>query len=662
MSPLRFMDRVKFFVERQFLKGAGFQLLFVGFLIALLSTVGGLLVAPFGEPFENVGAAVWWAFLRLTDPGYLGDDEGTWRRLVSTFLTVSSYVVFLGALVAIMTRWLIAKMTDLERGLTPVTLKRHIVVLGWTSRTLPLLTDLLRSSGRMRRFLERNDTSKLQLVVLSETVSAAKLLELQNEPGIGRRARQVILRSGTPIQPDALHRVACLDAAVVIVPSGSQGRSSLVTSDVETVKALLSIAAQARQNQAPLPYVVAEIQDLRKRPVIERAYPGAVEVVAGDVTISRLMAQNILHPGLSEIYNELLTAGEGNGIYVRSGEAMGELTLEALAAQCPQAIVLGMLRPSAAGWTVELLADSAKKVYVEDRVVMLARDYADTQPNRTAERLPLIQRKAPRKTELKAEAETHRVLVLGWNRRVPSLIAEFGSYSQHRFNVDVVSVVPAADRNAEVQEYAGDLPNVQCRHINADYMVEGELRRLNPHTYDSILLLSNDRLASGEEADARAMLGYLQLDEILAREARRPQLIMEISDPDNGSLLTVNQTEMLIRPMILSHMLAQVALRRELGAVFEELFTAGGVEFSFRSAADYLADLDVDFHTLEKAVAVRGEIALGVYRKHPADGGHPLELNPDREANLKLEQEDLVVVLADTVNTLPAHFEAPVNT
>src|SRR5690606_16541197 len=107
---------------RQFVKGAAFQLLVVMLFIGLLSVIGGLLVAPTGAPFADIGDAIWWAFLRLTDPGYLGDDHGTWRRFVSTLLTVSGYVVFLGTLVAIMTRKLIAIMADLERGLTPVSI------------------------------------------------------------------------------------------------------------------------------------------------------------------------------------------------------------------------------------------------------------------------------------------------------------------------------------------------------------------------------------------------------------------------------------------------------------------------------------------------------------------------------------------------------------
>ncbi|KXS48063.1 MAG: hypothetical protein AWU57_5338, partial [Marinobacter sp. T13-3] len=181
MLPFRLIDRIKFVVERQLVKGAGFQLLVVGMFIALISLIGGLLaVIPPGHEFEGAGSAIWWAFLRLTDPGYLGDDVGTWQRIVSTLLTISGYVVFMGTLVAILTRWLIAKMAELERGLTPVTLKNHLVVLGWTAQTPPLVAELFGSTGRMRRFLEKHDAQKLRLVVLAEEAGAGQLHELRN--------------------------------------------------------------------------------------------------------------------------------------------------------------------------------------------------------------------------------------------------------------------------------------------------------------------------------------------------------------------------------------------------------------------------------------------------------------------------------------------------
>ncbi|MDL0431161.1 ion channel DMI1 [Marinobacter sp. TBZ242] len=645
MLPFRFVDRVKFIVERQLVKGAGFQLLVVGVFIGLISLIGGLLVIPFGEPHEDVGSAIWWAFLRLTDPGYLGDDVGNWQRLVSTVLTISGYVVFMGTLVAILTRWLIAKMADLERGLTPVTLRNHIVVLGWTSQTLPLLGELLGSSGRMRRFLEKHDTNRLRLVVLSETASAAQVHELRNEPGIGRKARQIILRSGAAIQPDALQRVACLDASAVIVPSAAHEAGSLVTSDIETVKALLSIAAQARHLGAPLPFVVAEIQDIRKHPVIERAYPGELEVVAGDATISRLMVQNILHPGLSEIYNELLTAGEGCEMYIRGGESLAGLTLGELASQRPRVIVLGILKPAEKGWDVQMPASSDTLIAAEDRVVMLARDYDETEPDPRAPALPVIRRGQPVSQSVAVSERVHRVLVLGWNRRLPSLIDEFSSYHQMRFEVDVVSVVPAWERQQEIDRYLGHQRDVICRHVEADYMVEGELRRVGPLNYDSIMLVSSDRLASGEEADARAMVGYLQLEDLLSEGDVRPQLIMELSDPDNRNLLTGHQSEMMISPMIVSHVLAQVALRRELRVVLDELFTVGGAEIQFRNPHDYPLPASADFQLVEKVLAAKGEVALGIWRHQPDRHGHHVKLNPPRDEYLDLNTTDSLVVL-----------------
>lgn len=645
MLRFRFVDRVKFILERQLVKGAGFQLLVVGVFIFLISLIGGLLVMPLGEPFGNIGEAVWWAFLRLTDPGYLGDDVGKWQRLVSTILTISGYVVFMGTLVAILTRWLIAKMADLERGLTPVTLRNHIVVLGWTSQTLPLLSELLGASGRMRRFLEKHEIKRLRLVVLSEHASSGQAHELRIEPGIGNKARQIILRSGLAIQPDALQRVACLEAAAVIVPSATHQAGSLVTSDVETVKALLSIAAQARHRNTALPYVVAEVQDIRKLPVIERAYPGAVEVVAGDATISRLMVQNILHPGLSEIYNELLTAGYGNEIYVRGGEALAGMTLAELAAQRPKAIVLGLLKAVSTGWDIRLPASSDSLIETSDRVIMLARDYLETEPDTKAPVLPAISRSEPISRPPAQSEQIHRVLVLGWNRRVPSLIGEFSSYHQKQFEVAVVSVVPAKERQQEIDRYLGEQQRVVCRHVEADYMAQGELRRVGPLNYDSIVLLSSDRLASGEEADARAMVGYLQLEDILSEGSRRPQLIMELSDPDNRDLLTGSRSEMMIGPMIISHVLAQVALRRELRVVLDELFTTGGAEIQFRAPDNYSLPASVSFQVLEKILAAEGEIALGVYR-HQADAtGRHLQLNPPRETWLDLLPGDRLVSL-----------------
>lgn len=650
MFQLRFVDRVKFFMERQFVKGALFQLLIVAAIIGLISLVGGLLVYPGDPASTDLPDAVWWAFLRLTDPGYLGDDEGTWRRVVSTFLTVSGYVVFLGALVAIMTQRLIAIMRELEQGLTPVTMKDHVVILGWTNRTVPLVRELMRSEKTMRHLFLRPKTNRLRLVILVDEVSTWHARELQDDPDIGPWVSDVVLRSGSALQPDALHRAACLNAAVVIIPSGSQGAPSLVSSDVETIKALLSLDSQARHKKVAPPYVVAEVQDIRKMPLLRRAYGGRLEVVAGDTTISRLLAQNVLHPGLSAVFSELMTAREGNEFYLRDAAPVAGKTLSMVAASCPKAIVCGVLRPTeSGGWQPLLNTSSDLVIEAQDHLVVMAEAYENTDPKTPQHRLLEKIDRAPKPTlPVPSSLNGNRLLILGWNHHIPALIHELSTYAGKKVEVDVVSVMPIEERELAIERYSGQNQSITCRHIETDYMREGELRDITPAAYDTIILVSSDRLPSGEEADARVIVGYMILDEMLRSADPYPQVILELSDPDNEPLIIRNQSETIISPLVLSHLLGQVAQRPELRLIFDELFTVGGAEILFRPPADYGLTQPLAFWKLEAAVAKFGETALGVYREQVQAGQPRLVLNPVKDTAFQLAAGDKVVVLTTT--------------
>ncbi|MYF16648.1 MAG: hypothetical protein F4215_04335, partial [Gemmatimonadetes bacterium] len=70
----RVKNYLKFRVERLLLSGAHSRLLFIATLIGIVAVGGGLLVQGTDAPFDDRETAIWWAFLRLTDPGYLGDD------------------------------------------------------------------------------------------------------------------------------------------------------------------------------------------------------------------------------------------------------------------------------------------------------------------------------------------------------------------------------------------------------------------------------------------------------------------------------------------------------------------------------------------------------------------------------------------------------------
>ena len=329
MNKFRIKESFSFFLERQFIKGTHVQLLFVVALIGLLSIAGGLMVMPVEDPDKSLGETLWWSFLRLTDTGYLGDDEGAWRRVVSTFLTVAGNVVFIGSLVAIITTWLNRKIRSLEQGLTKVSARNHVVILGWTNRTVHIAAELFQSSKRVKKFLKRHGVRNLKLIILSDDVNPFRLQELRDHPLIGKRAKEIILRSGDNIDREHLQRVDCIHASAIIIPGKSTGDSELITPDVETIKTLLSLNSelQAHHKSAKKPFVVAEIQDENKLRAAQRSYSGPMEVIPSDSILSRLIAQNLHHNGLSVVFNELLSHSQNNNLYVQDLPGAEGLTL-----------------------------------------------------------------------------------------------------------------------------------------------------------------------------------------------------------------------------------------------------------------------------------------------------------------------------------------------
>jgi len=641
MLRLPLVDRFKFFIERQFVKGAGFQLLIVAVVIGLISLAGGIALR-LTESDTGLVDAIWWAFLRLTDPGYLGDDEGTWARTVSTFLTVSGYVVFMGTLVAIMTRWLIARMLEFERGLTPVAMHNHIVILGWTNRTLPLLRELIGKHGSRDRIRAAFGMRRLRAVVLSEDVSPAHFQAIRADPALRRSARDIVLRYGSVLEEAAIHRAACLNAAAVILPGGYGRGSELVSADVEITRALLSIDTRAAGLGQPPPLMIAEIRDSRRVKMLTSAYRGPLEVIPTDDTINRLLVQTMLHPGLAAFLGEVLASQTGNEFRLAEAGRLAGASLREAQTRLPRAIVLGLLRQQGPARAAMLCPPSETRIEQQDLLVLLARSVADTQPQTGARGSWSVGERRP-KSGRRAHAGRLHLLLLGWSERVPGLLDELASYPALQVEIDLLSIVDVQLREREIERYSKRAAGVSVRHVETDYLLTGELERLDLAGFDSIFLLSSDRLDSAEEADARVIVGHRIIEAALAEAARKPQLLVELSDPANQGLIDSKSVETLVSPMLVSHLMAQVALRREIRLVFDELFTEGGAEIVFRPAADYHISTHHSFAALEAKVAERGDVLLGL---QPAD--QMLMLNPAREQVFEMHPDDRLCVLTRT--------------
>lgn len=640
--PFRPLDRAKFAIERWLVRGAWHRVALAALLIILISTLGGALVLIWGQGFRGFSEAIWWSFLRLSDPGYLGDDAGLINRTVSTVLTVLGYVVFLGALVAIMTQGLVARMEKLEAGLTPVIRDGHLLVLGWTSRTDSIVRELLLSQGRARRFLERRGGHSLHIVVLAEKVTAGFVQNLRDSVGPAWDERRVTVRSGSPLRPEHLARVDAAHAAVILIPGADFARGA-VQSDTQTIKALLSLEALAAGEKRP-PRVVAEILEAKNVQLARRAYQADAEIISSDEVVSRLLAQNIRHPGLSRVYDEILTHQTGNEIYIREADELTGLQIEELHRHFEHAVLMGLVRPSERGFRPLLNPPAGTRVAEGDRLVLLAKDYDESKPADAPVRARFA-RGERRSKEPSGAQEPRRVLILGWNHRVPALAAALRSNEHERYEISIASKMAISDRQERLKSVTSG-SSASIIQVETDFTDPDAMRALRPERAQSIVFMGSDWTESAEESDARTLMGSLIVDELVRERDDKPSVIMELLDPDNATLVARSRGELIISPLLLSHLMTQVALRQELQSVFDELFRVGGAEITFRPVTRYVDSAELTFGDLEVAVAAVGETALGVRSRST---GH-VELNPPRQKIWRQPAEHDVVALVTTAD------------
>lgn len=647
----RWRNRLKFKLERLLLHSALTRLLVIAVVIALVSLVGGLLAYWATGHLDEPDKSIWWAFLRLSDPGYLGDDEGTVLRMISTVLTVLGYVLFMGALIAIMTQWLNATIERLQMGLTPITEDDHLLILGWNNRTPTIVQQLLASEGRVRRFLRRHGKRQLRIVILTDKVSPPLVQDLKDRLGPLWDPGQIAFRSGSPLRLEHLHRVDYLNTSAILLPASDFTAEGETAADARTIKALLSTGRARAENEpgwdGELPLMVAELFDSDNLSVAQRAYGGPIELLASDEIISRLIAQQVHHPGLSYISDELLSNDLGNKFFIRECPQFSGELMHRVADAFPQAVLLGVTRSIGQTFEPILCPPADFRFEAGDSLVFIARDYDHTEPVKDFRPADTLPPQSPAAEEAQL-VEAKRILVLGWNHRAPTLLREFDHYGLSQTQIDVVSLVPAEQRNQIIADRDLQLPHLQLRQIEADWTARRAMMKLEPGSYDNVVLLASDWMASAEQSDARTIMGYLVLNDALdvASGRRRPCVLVELADAGNADLVDRERDDVFISPLLMSHMLSQVALRSELRSVFEELFAAGGAEIFFQRARRYaMAGKQIAFREIQAAVAAVGEIAIGLRFAGNTDLPGGILLNPDDDQEFALAETDELVVI-----------------
>jgi voltage-gated potassium channel Kch len=447
---------------------------------------------------------------------------------------------------------------------------------------------------------------------------------------------RVVCRTGSPV-----------DLADLQVASPQTARSVIVLSpendpdpDAQVIKTILALTRSPGRRADPY-RIVAEIHDPANMEAARLVGGHEAALVDKRETISRLLVQSSRQSGASIVYNDLLDF-EGDELYLRADERLAGMTFGDALFAYDDCSVIGLRLDGS------VLLNPHPELPIDARTELIA----------IAEDDAHLATATPFQGEIEGDAivarppgasDPARVLILGWNSRTPSVIAEFDKYLAPGSQVKVVADwAPARD---VIAREAGELSNAALEFEVGNTTDRRTLDALGVGGYQHVVVMCYSEQLDHQRADARTLVTLLHLRDIVGGTDAQLTITSEMLDDRNRELAQVTQVDdVIVSDRVLSLMLTQLSENENLAAVFAELFAAEGSEIYLRPASGYVQlGREMTYATVVEAARRRREVAVGFRLKEgeadPSPGG--FQLNPRKSARVTFDEDDRVIVLAE---------------
>ena len=596
------------------------------FVVAVIGVVLiTLLVAIlYPVPDTDLSALLWNSMMRTLDPGTMGGDSGPFGFLLG-MLAVTLFGIFLiSALIGIINTGLEGKLADLRKGRSRVVESGHTVILGWSQEIFTVVSELVAANENLKRSA---------IVILSGRDKGEMDDDIRSRlPSTGRTS--IVCRSGDPMDIDDLEiaRLETSRSIVILSPENDDP-------DADVIKTMLAVTNHPRRRPEPY-HIVAELRDAANMDVARLVGGAEVQLILSGDLIARIVAQTCRQTGLSIVYTELLDFA-GDEIYFASiPELVGRTFGDALLA-FEESTLIG-LRSADAKPTLNPPMDTV--IAPGDHLIVISAD--DDTVRLSSETLPVDEAaiRTPARTELAPE----RTLVLGWNRRAPTIIRELDGYVANGSAVVVVADSPGVE--AALDAIVPTLANQTVRFERADTTSRTVLESLDVGVFDHIVVLCYSDSLETQRADSRTIITLLHLRDIEERDGLDISIVSEMLDLRNRALAEVTHADdFIVSARLVSLLMAQVSENAQLNAVFADLFDVAGSEIYLRPAHEYLEPgAEVSYATIVASARRRDEVAIGVRTQADVGAGEAgVRINPPKSTRLTLGPRDAVIVLAE---------------
>ena len=589
-------------------------------LLSALVMVGGGAFIWLLVPDLPGEESVWNSYTYLVDPGTHVAVEGWGHRIVGVLVTLAG-LLFFALLIGLVSDGLGERMDELRRGRSRVLEEGHVLVLGWSDKVLPLIRELAVA----------NESAGGGVVVVLSGMEKQEM-EASIAEGVPElRGTRVVCRSGQPTHVADLRKVAAQHARAIVVLGEDLEPDA---ADAHVVRVTLAVCRGLGELSG---HVVVEVQDVDNRHLVELAGGDAVEAMVPHDLIGRLMIQCARQPGLAQVYASLLGFDDQEFYLARHPELAGQ-PYGTIRRRVRHGIVCGMrsgdgelhLNPS----DDHVLDPSGELVVLaEDDDTFHFGDAMHTEPGD----LPAWDPPQPRK---------ERVLFCGWRRDIGDMISELDAYVAAGSELVVLAEVEVPQRLADLSARGVDPANLRLTHVVGNPILRRDLASVGVESFDSVLILAGERWErSGEDSDSRSLVSLLLVRAMQEQRGTHDSvLISEICDPRTKRLVSVARaSDYVVSDELVSMALSHVAERRELRAVWDDLFDAEGVELYLRPIEHYVVPGEsLSWAALAERARRHDETALG-YREA---GVVEAVLNPAHDTRRSWAAGEQLVVIA----------------
>jgi len=699
--------KVLFYARELVARGFRVQLLLL-VLATLLFILSFALIVFFLKLYPedpNVLNVLWVTLMHAIDQGTITGGQGTWPYLLIMLFVTLGGILFTSVLISISTTAIQNQMEILRRGRTPIIENNHFLILGWSEQIFELIYEVERLNARLIHDQDRkqslsiassslkemhavlscrgdDDSAESQsrnVVILSEQDKVYMETQIFSRiPESERSHTRIFCRCGNPIELNDLKIVLPENAHAVIVVANRDD----FLSDAAVLKIILALKNYFRYNQRksnkPIqePQIVAELYNSSNIDLIRRGGLSddsdagkAVEIVSVKDTISKILVQAALQPGLSGVYERVFSfRGEQFRVIRVTPDDVAILgkTLAAAAFLFEKAVLVGFFRHpeklnDSLAAQVVWNADANQIIVENDQLIFLVDE--EQSPTIMQEK-PLFNPELILQQEPRPEESNHRIILLGWNKCSQIVLLEVLEYVRQRYRTKIQRLLSYAymaeillfnDHNIDVKKLQNDLKlsrfdGIKIVHRRGDITNKADLEKLymeklgkasvfsRRKTEDHVIIMSSDDTNSAQVADARTMMSLLHLRSLVGSQAEQQKHIniaSEMFDTRNRSLISQEGLDdFIVTPMMTSQLLLHKAYHPLAARVLDELLSSSGSEIYLKPASQYL-DFDVagvckaTFATIIQAVSLRaGQLAVVIgYRKVARPGSGQADSN-----------------------------------